>query len=922
MNIYLLKALFLFSLVLVSNCVGAQTTDPFVDVVFPNSANTWLMAINDANATVGYYEESAGGSKSGFLMSKFYTLAINYPGATNTYCTGINNDGVIVGNYDFGDPAAGGGFKFSPPYNLEDYENITDILGGVTFIRAEDINDLGCYAGDFKQSTLRKLWFKCPGDVNVSNYNPDVLPTFGKGINLAGNISGYQIDGGVTKGLIWYSPNFSALKQFNNGNKTRFLGNNDNGKYVGDYNNLLSLVYDDNTDVFTTISIQNAVEHHAEDVNNNNIIVGYYTNAAGNTKGYMLITHIENGLTPIVNGWGFSNTEENLWPAAAYAEIDNTYDPYLLQEYGVQTEFTRFGINDEVIPGRAYPSWLTWVEAFGENKVYITNNGNKKRRKRHTELWQEALIYPFQGACFGMSLSGLIQHDSLTLFVNRFPNNSNLGTIPYSNTDASEFRNVINALQLYQRGANQLRDKATRAEETPFETAQRVIHSFLFSQNNNPMLSIENQVDEDNRHAIYPYKVDISNIEDVLKYSIGIYDCNYPGALNKVIEIYKPATGNSTWSYEVNPGEFYAIDKEKHCFVSGYSKTRFEQPIAVGYSSISTQANVNEPIGRSVETGVLLFSPTNNSFIINTSNDTLGRVNDVIVKNQIDASELRLETTVRSKEIGYLIPIGQQQNINIINSDSAQTTVLFLDDNAQQTYILKKNNNTNSKNCIAKYDQGLYYINEGNNTDTISFIAINELDGDIEQSFEISNIVVAPNQSIGISFNGEGNLYLNNPGTVANYDVLIEVVSPDNLGIFTHPAITISENTDHLIVPFWNDLGAGQNLFIVDNGSNGSIEDTLFFEDIPLNIGVIESNKLHIFPNPTTDILYITAENNAKISQIEVIDLCGKTIQLQSNPNNFNSPNANINISHLSKGVYWLKCSTSKGIRISKFIKS
>ena len=380
MKNYAYKVIFLLFSFLISNCTWSQTTDPFVDVVFPNAANTWLTALNDANATVGYFEQTTGGNKSGFLMSKYYTLTINFPGATNTYCTGINNDGVIVGNYDFGDPAAGGGFKFSPPYNLEDYENITDILGGVTFIRAEDINNLGCYAGDFKQSTLRKLWFKCPEDLNASNYNPDVFPTFGKGINLSGNISGYQIDGGVTKGLIWYSPNFSALKQFNNGNKTRFLGNNDNGKYVGDYNNLLSLVYDDNTDVFTTIKIQNAVEHHAEDINNNNIIVGYYTNADGTTKGYMLITHIENGLTPIVNGWGFSNSEENLWPPSAYAGIDNTYDPYLLQKYGVQTEFTRFGVNDnQVIPGRAYPSWETWVEAFGENKVYITNNGSKKR---------------------------------------------------------------------------------------------------------------------------------------------------------------------------------------------------------------------------------------------------------------------------------------------------------------------------------------------------------------------------------------------------------------------------------------------------------------------------------------------------------------------------------------------------------------
>lgn len=75
-----------------------------------------------------------------------------------------------------------------------------------------------------------------------------------------------------------------------------------------------------------------------------------------------------------------------------------------------------------------------------------------------------------------------------------------------------------------------------------------------------------------------------------------------------------------------------------------------------------------------------------------------------------------------------------------------------------------------------------------------------------------------------------------------------------------------------------------------------------------------ESLELSIYPNPVTDQLHIET-TKIDIQQVEIFDLNGKRILKLDHKQN-------INVSHLAKGLYFLKIKTENGSSVEKFIKA
>ena len=80
------------------------------------------------------------------------------------------------------------------------------------------------------------------------------------------------------------------------------------------------------------------------------------------------------------------------------------------------------------------------------------------------------------------------------------------------------------------------------------------------------------------------------------------------------------------------------------------------------------------------------------------------------------------------------------------------------------------------------------------------------------------------------------------------------------------------------------------------------------------NLGVQNNStsKMKVYPNPVKDILNI--QSDEKIERTEIYSLDGKLIKSVSK-------SAQIDFSHLSKGVYLLKIHTKSGVRTEKIIK-
>ena len=81
------------------------------------------------------------------------------------------------------------------------------------------------------------------------------------------------------------------------------------------------------------------------------------------------------------------------------------------------------------------------------------------------------------------------------------------------------------------------------------------------------------------------------------------------------------------------------------------------------------------------------------------------------------------------------------------------------------------------------------------------------------------------------------------------------------------------------------------------NEPNAGIEETLGYE-------------LNVYPNPTTGIISVNAEN---LQSVEVMDLTGRTV-MTSNENTFN-------MGSLANGVYMLRINTANGTAMQKVVK-
>ncbi|MDG1476210.1 MAG: T9SS type A sorting domain-containing protein [Vicingaceae bacterium] len=82
---------------------------------------------------------------------------------------------------------------------------------------------------------------------------------------------------------------------------------------------------------------------------------------------------------------------------------------------------------------------------------------------------------------------------------------------------------------------------------------------------------------------------------------------------------------------------------------------------------------------------------------------------------------------------------------------------------------------------------------------------------------------------------------------------------------------------------------------------------------LPTNIEKISTQNIIVFPNPTSSELTLTATE--QIEKINIIDLTGKTIRTIVNPNN------SIDVSELSKGLYFLQVHSKNGISNKRFVK-
>ena len=78
------------------------------------------------------------------------------------------------------------------------------------------------------------------------------------------------------------------------------------------------------------------------------------------------------------------------------------------------------------------------------------------------------------------------------------------------------------------------------------------------------------------------------------------------------------------------------------------------------------------------------------------------------------------------------------------------------------------------------------------------------------------------------------------------------------------------------------------------------------------------ANSFNLYPNPATDFVTITTNDNIEVNQIKVYDLTGKFIARQDFKN---EENIRLNVEKFASGTYLLHLQTDKGLAVKKLIK-
>tara|TARA_B100000809_G_scaffold147602_1_gene145116 strand:+ start:163 stop:1797 length:1635 start_codon:yes stop_codon:yes gene_type:complete len=145
-----------------------------------------------------------------------------------------------------------------------------------------------------------------------------------------------------------------------------------------------------------------------------------------------------------------------------------------------------------------------------------------------------------------------------------------------------------------------------------------------------------------------------------------------------------------------------------------------------------------------------------------------------------------------------------------------------------------------------------------------------------------------------------------NNGRLFEYDpILNDTISYPNI----HPQWLTTPNRFDVI----KEIG-GKFYFTTTDGGNGN-EFGVFTPPAatPLNINEVQNTTLHIYPNPA--VSHITIDSDEKIKTITIMDVMAKTVKT------FVSSSNSIDVSELTKGIYFLQIQTDKGLISKKFIK-
>ncbi len=625
-------------------------------------------------------------------------------------------------------------------------------------------------------------------------------------------------------------------------------------------------------------------------------------------KPWQLTRVDENGefelFEPDQDGWAFCNCGRNIWPKTWWQQFDyqNGTDPFTGTSYPNKTPF-------DSAKSSKFTDWPLFVNTFGISQCY-NSVSNASYNSRALTKWFSYQTN-WNGSCYGFSVSSLLYFYEKPVFLRDYPGLDDAQSLSWVPLNDSS-RKIINLFQLLQFGKTERSYHNSKWKNVDARQTLQELKD-LFAQDNisGEVLSFYNN-NGSGGHAVVPYKLE--RIGNTSAFDLRVYNSNAPGSSNSIIFIDSSA---NTWtdSTGLNWGT-----GTYRCILNLYDEVYFRTP---QFSKLNSMKWTTKPDVQSLRNEI--YNTSDADINISGSGKTIGYEDSLVVNTMEDAIPIIPLTGYSHPPIGYSLPVGNY-SVEISNFKNSSPYVFFMTESTIYNY--RRFDAESDETDEINFSDGIGIKNPDVSVKNINIQTIID-EQNSEKDFEVNNIEIPKDDSINIKEKNRNDLLVNNYGGGKNYDLHLRNASADGDKIYFHSNVPLASNSSHQIIPAWNDIENSKVKILIDNGNDGTIDDSMLISNEITEIKDRYSSSVpktftlyQNYPNPfnpSTTIKY-DIPNQAHVTLI-VYNILGEEVAVLVNGEKQpGSYDVKFDGGRLSSGIYFYSIQTENKIITKKMI--
>jgi hypothetical protein len=305
--------------------------------------------------------------------------------------------------------------------------------------------------------------------------------------------------------------------------------------------------------------------------------------------------------------------------------------------------------------------------------------------------------------------------------------------------------------------------------------------------------------------------------------------------------------------------------------------------------------------------------------------NTTGVIDSVVLADIPGSIPLQVCDGSESPPYGYHLNQGTY-HVTLDSAQNERMGLTFYTGNRLLSY--QRRDATARQGDRIVYDGGMRFVNPDPEAKDVKLLAIT---GEASQDklFALRGLSISQTDSLSIDNRDSSCLVLRSYGGARSYDLEVNLVSASGSDRFLAPGVEIGANTGHTIVPAWPDLVYTPVTIFVDEGNDGSIDDTLTVANSALDVGRSRSDQppaeyslSQNYPNPfnaATTIRYGLPEKS--VVRIALYSALGQEVAVLVNGEHEAGYHVvRVDGSRLASGVYYCRMQAGPVNRIVRMV--